>query len=108
MSNSLLSLLTFLPLLGAIFVAILPAHRPLIRAAGLGFAFAALGAALTLAFNYDSAAGGLQFVEKWEWIPSLHIQYHLGADGLSLMLLLLTAIITPFALLALGDRKSVV
>ena len=104
MSNSLLTLLTFLPLAGALLVALLPAKRLLIRAAGLGITFAALGAALTLAFNYDRAAGGLQFVEKWDWIPSLDIQYYLGADGLSLMLLVLTAIITPFALLALGDR----
>lgn len=104
MSNSLLTLLTFLPLVGALLVALLPAKRVLIRAAGLGFAFAALGAALTLAFNYDRAAAGLQFVEKWDWIPSLDIQYYLGADGLSLMLLLLTALITPFSLLALGDR----
>ena len=106
MSNSLLTLLTFLPLVGALIVALLPDHRFLVRATGLGFTFAALGAALTLAFHYDSAAGGLQFVEKWDWIPSLHIQYYLGADGLSLMLLLLTAIVTPFALLALGDRVT--
>ena len=106
MSNSLLTLLTFLPLAGALLVALLPAKRLLIRAAGLGITFAALGAALTLAFNYDRAAGGLQFVEKWDWIPSLDIQYYLGADGLSLMLLLLTAIVTPFALLALGDRVT--
>jgi len=104
MSNSLLTILTFFPLAGALLVALLPAKRVLIRAAGLGFTFAALGAALVLAFHYDRAAGGLQFVEKWDWIPSLDIQYYLGADGLSLMLLLLTAIVTPFALLALGDR----
>ena len=104
MSNSLLTILTFFPLLGALIVALLPAQRSLIRAAGLGFGFATLGGSLTLAFSYDRAAGGLRFVEKWNWIPSLDIQYYLGADGLSLMLLVLTAIVTLFALFTLGDR----
>jgi len=107
MSNSLLTFLTLIPFVGALLIAFLPAkHTGIIRAAGLGFSFAALGAALALALSYNRVAGGLQFVERHDWIPSLHIQYFLGADGLSLLLLLLTGIVTPFALLALGDRAN--
>ena len=102
-----LTILTFLPLLGALLVALLPAQRVgLLRFAGMLAALVALGFTLSLAFGYDRVAGGLQFVEQRDWIPSLHIQYYLGADGLGMMLLLLTAIVTPFALLALGDRST--
>ena len=106
MSNFYLTLLTLIPLAGAIFVALLADKRALIRAGGLGFSFATLAATLALAFQYDRAAGGLQFVEQRDWIPALHIQYFLGADGLSLLLLFLTGIVTPFALLALGERST--
>lgn len=107
MSNSLLTLLTLIPLVGALLIALLPAKQTgTIRVFGLGFSFAALGAVLNLALSYNRVAGGLQFIEEHDWIPSLHVQYFLAADGLSLMLLLLTAIVTPFALLALGDRST--
>ena len=108
MSNPfLLTILTFLPLAGALLVALIPASRTtLLRAAGLIVTLAALLLTLGLAHEYDRAAGGMQFVELRDWIPSLHIEYHLGADGLSLLLVLLTALVTPFALLALGDRST--
>lgn len=106
MSNFYLTLLTLIPLVGALLVALLPDKRALIRAGGLAFSFATLAATLVLAFQYDRAAGGLQFVEQRDWIPALHIQYFLGADGLSLLLLVLTALVTPFALLALGERST--
>jgi len=107
MSNSSLTLLTLIPLVGALWAALLPSQRiGHIRTAGLFTTLAALGLVLSLAFHYDRAAGGLQFVEQRDWIPSLHIQYFLAADGLSLMLLLLTSLVTPFALLALGARST--
>ena len=46
-----------------------------------------------LFFAYDKSLGGLQFVEKIEWIPSMGITYFNGADGFSLPMLLLTGII---------------
>jgi len=107
--NNFLSLttLTLIPLLGAILVALIPGKRvALIRTAGLLFNTIALGLTLALAFQYNRTAGGLQFIERLEWIPSLYIEYFLAADGLSLLLLLLTALVTPFALLALGDRST--
>ena len=107
MSNFYLSLLTLIPLVGALLVALAPSKQTgLIRSLGLLTTIVALGLTLSLAFHYDRVSGGLQFVEQRDWIPSLHIQYFLGADGLSLMLLILTSLITPFALLALGDRST--
>ena len=106
MSNSL-TLLTFIPLVGALWVALLPSRGTLhVRVAGLVTTLIALALAALLALQYDRAAGGLQFVEQRDWIPSLHIQYYLGADGLSLVLLILTSLVTPFALLALGARST--
>ncbi|MEI8233123.1 MAG: NADH-quinone oxidoreductase subunit M [Verrucomicrobiota bacterium] len=106
MSNSL-TILTFLPLLGALLVVLIPARKTvLLRAVGIVITLAALAFALGLAFQYDRAAGGLQYLEQRAWIPSLHIEYYLAADGLSLLLLVLAALVTPFALFALGDRST--
>jgi NADH-quinone oxidoreductase subunit M len=72
----------------------------------MAFLLAALGFAIGLALAYDRAAGGIQFIERHAWIPSLGVDYFLGADGMSLMLLLLTALITPFAMLSAGPGVS--
>ena len=100
---SALTFLTLTPLVGAALIAAVPArHTGYIRALGFGFMLSALLSALVLVFSYDRAAGGIQFHERHEWIQQLGIQYFLGVDGLSVMLILLTAIITPFALMASG------
>jgi len=96
-----MTILTLIPLAGALLAALLPSPRAA-RTAAAGFLFAALGFALFLALGYDRAAGGIQFVERQEWIPALGVEYFVGADGMSLMLLLLTTFVTPFALLAAG------
>ena len=112
-----MTLLTLIPFLGALFVALLPSPgastAPLsdrspqaARWIGLSYMFGALAIAAVLAFRYDHAAGGIQFVERHAWIPSLGVDYFVGADGMSLMLLLLTAIITPFAVLSAGPGIS--
>ena len=56
--------------------------------------------ALVLWRNFDTATTGLQFVERHVWIPSIGAEYLVGIDGLSLLLILLTSLIFPFALLA--------
>ena len=96
-----MTLLTLIPFVGALLVALLPSQRSA-RGVGMAFLLAALGFAIGLALGYDSAAGGIQFIERYDWIPSLNVEYVVGADGLSLMLLLLTTLVTPFAVLAAG------
>lgn len=95
-----MTLLTLIPFVGALVVALLPARAA--RGTGMVLMLAALGVAVFLALGYDRAAGGIQFVERRAWIPVLGVEYYLGADGMSLMLLLLTTFLVPFSLLAAG------
>jgi NADH-quinone oxidoreductase subunit M len=95
----LLSLVTFLPILGALVIAALPERAA--RPAALGVSIVALLASFPLWFGFDPAsADAYQFVEKAEWIPAFGISYHLGIDGVSLLLILLTTVLTPIIVLA--------
>jgi NADH-quinone oxidoreductase subunit M len=97
----LLTLLTLTPLVGAAVIAGLdPKHRSLARGLGLFFNLLAFGLATTLWANFNAASGELQFVERHDWIPSVGVQYFLGTDGMGLLMVLLTALIVPFGLLA--------
>jgi NADH-quinone oxidoreductase subunit M len=97
----MITLLTLVPFLGGVIVLGLGAdQRRLARRLTLGVSFMALGLTLVLWSQFDSASGQLQFEERYEWISTLAVQYHVGADGLSLLMLLLTAIVVPMALLA--------
>ena len=99
--NYLLTLLILTPLVGAAIIAGLdPKQRSLARGLGLFFNALALGLVALLWSNFNAASGELQFVERYEWIPSVGVQYFLGIDGMSLLMVLLTALIVPFGLLA--------
>ena len=63
--------------------------------------------ALSLWRNFNASAAGLQLVERHVWIPAIGAEYLVGVDGLSLLLVLLTSLVVPFALLAQrNDRGS--
>ena len=99
-SLPLLSLLVLLPWLGALALAALPRLAPnSSRGLALGVSLTTLLLGLLAAAGFDPH-GGLQFTEQHPWIPSLHISYHLGLDGLGLLLVLLTGLVSPAALLA--------
>ncbi len=93
-----LSSLILLPLLGVLVLLFLPAS--LIRWWANGILLAGLALAAPLWQHFDRAATGYQFVERLPWIPSLGAQYLLGLDGISLLLVLLTALLGPLASLA--------
>ncbi len=100
----LLSLILFLPLVGAGVVVALPAVG--VRAVKISGFIASLltfAASVLLFVRFDAAADGMQFVEKVTWISSLYVSYHLGVDGISLLLVVLTTFLTPIALLASWD-----
>src|SRR5262245_34546293 len=104
-SLPLLTLLTLTPLIGAGVIAGLDVRqRALARGLGLFFNLLALGLAVTLWAKFNPASGELQFVERHDWIPSVGVppgvQYFLGIDGMGLLMVLLTALIVPFGLLA--------
>lgn len=97
----LLSLLIAIPLVGAIATALTPAERPNAgRCVALGFSLASLVLALLLWSRFDAGSGELQFVERLAWVPALNVDHCLGLDGLSLLLILLSCLVTPFAIAA--------
>ena len=99
-----LTILTLVPLFGGIIVAGLGAEQKRVaRGLTLAFSLVALTGALCLWKHFDAASGNLQFVEKHVWVPSLGIQYFLGVDGLGLLMVLLTAIVTTLSILASGS-----
>jgi len=96
-----LTLLTLTPLVGAAIIAGLnPKHRSLARGLGLFFNMLALALVAVLWSNFNSASGEPQFVERYDWMPSVGVEYFLGIDGMSLLMVLLTVLIVPFGLLA--------
>lgn len=97
-SLPLLSLIIFVPWAGALLLALLPRlPAGASRALAVFFSLSTLALGTTVLSGFDPAAG-LQFVEKHAWISALGVNYHLGADGLSLVLVLLTGVIAPVAL----------
>ncbi|WP_337245099.1 NADH-quinone oxidoreductase subunit M [Luteimonas sp. gir] len=107
MSNwPLLSLLIWLPILGGACVLALGDRRAdAVRWASLAVAVAVFVLSLPLFTGFDYANAGMQFLERREWIPSLGIEYHLGADGISVALIILTTLTT--ALVLIGAWTSV-
>ena len=95
----ILSAITFLPLAGALVIAFAPARWA--RALGLATALLTWIFSLLLAVGFASGRGGLfQYVEELRWIPLFGIEYKLGVDGLSLLLVVLTTTLMWISLLA--------
>ena len=94
----LTTVLILLPLAGALFVGV--ARPNSARATALGFNALTAILAITLWRNFDTTAAGLQMVDRHVWIPAIGAEYLVGIDGLSLLLVLLTSLIFPFAFLA--------
>ncbi len=100
----LLSVILVLPLAGAAAVMAFPVNAErAVKITGLISSILAFAASVLLFVRFDPAAEGMQFVEKVLWIPALNVSYHLGIDGISLLLVVLTTFLTPIALLASWD-----
>ena len=100
LQDHILTAVVFLPTAGAALLLFFPASAD--RAAKW-FAFAVsvleLAISLPLWTRFDATSAGFQFTEKASWIPSIGISYALGIDGISLLLILLTTLLTPVSLL---------
>ncbi len=94
----ILTIVTFLPLVGAFAVAILPASAA--RPVALGFALVTWVVSLVLLLGYLPATVGFEFAVTADWIPFFGIQYKLGADGLSVALVVLTTTLSWISILA--------
>ncbi|MBL9190380.1 MAG: NADH-quinone oxidoreductase subunit M [Opitutaceae bacterium] len=100
-SLPLLSLIVFAPWAGAALLALLRGASPrTCRSVALLFSLSTLVLSVFVLASFDPARTSPQFVERHAWIAALKVHYHLGLDGLSLVLVLLTGLIAPAALLA--------
>ena len=99
----ILTSLIALPLAGALLLFLLrddEAHADAIRRVALVVSALVFAESLLLWFRFDGSVGDFQFVERHEWIPRFGIAYIVGVDGISLFLVVLTAFLTPLALLS--------
>ncbi|GAB4459253.1 MAG: NADH-quinone oxidoreductase subunit M [Anaerolineae bacterium] len=96
-----LSLLILIPVLGAVVVAVLPREREdVVKMVALAVSVVALLVSLPLYFGFDNTATGYQFEELYAWIPASNIAYHVGIDGISLFLIILTTFLTFISVLS--------
>ncbi len=99
--NFLLPILLGLPILGAIWIMLIPREEEsLHRGFGLAFSIATFLASLILLPTFKTADPGYQFVVDKLWIPGMGAHFKLGIDGISLWLVLLTTFLTPIVLLS--------
>ena len=104
----ILSLVTFLPLAGALFILTIRdvdqaivarnARYVALWASSINFLLS-----LYLWFNFDGSTSAFQFVEKAEWMPVFELSYHMGVDGISVLFVMLTTLLTPICILASWD-----
>jgi NADH-quinone oxidoreductase subunit M len=94
--NSAITIATFLPLVGALVIALVPSRNDrAVRALAIVFTGAALVVAVAIAVGFDyGAASGLQFELDTRWIPAITARYHVGIDGISLPLYVLTFVLS--------------
>ncbi|MFZ5821039.1 MAG: complex I subunit 4 family protein [Chloroflexota bacterium] len=98
-----LTLVTFFPLLGVLALLLLPGeNKNLLRWTALVTSLATFGISLWVLGMFTASNPDLQLVAKYDWITvaGWNIQYHLGVDGLSILLVLLTAFLTPISILS--------
>jgi NADH-quinone oxidoreductase subunit M len=100
-ANNLLTFILFSPVVIALILLILPRNQEsLIRWVAFILSLIPLGLAIALWLNFDQDVAGFQFQQKVIWYAPINSYYHVGVDGISLTMVLLTTILTPLAILA--------
>jgi len=106
--DNVLTYMTFIPLAGAALVLALPNNAKLIRWVSAAATVPPLLMAIWLFSKFDRTEAGFQFREKYEWIPAYNISYYMGVDGLSISMVLLTALLCFLCIFAsFGIEKAV-
>ena len=96
-----LSLITFLPLLGGILLLCVPKEKTqLLRVIAVIASGAAFIASLWLWANFNNGTSDFQYMERFNWISAFNIHYFMGVDGLSLVLVVLTTLLTLLCVIA--------
>jgi NADH-quinone oxidoreductase subunit M len=97
----ILTVIVFTPAVGALLVLCTPARRPeLARTLGYVATIATAGLTAWLLWNFQRGEAGFQFVEQYNWIDNLGVDYLFGVDGLSVFMIVITAFLFPIGLLA--------
>jgi NADH-quinone oxidoreductase subunit M len=96
-----LNTMMLLPILGSLLIAVIPTEQTLrIKQAALATTLLVAVTGVLTWFNFDSSNTAFQYVQSAEWIPSFGINYAVGVDGLSLVLILMSVLLTPVVVLA--------
>jgi NADH-quinone oxidoreductase subunit M len=100
----ILSLVTFMPVAGAVLILFLRGETEAVarnaRYLALWTSLLTFALSLALWFRFDRASADFQFVEQAAWIPAFGIRYHMGVDGISMLFVLLSTLLTPICVLA--------
>ena len=97
----ILSVMTYIPLLGMIIILALPRNNPnLVRWVAVGVTAIPLALGVYLYLSFDRSTASMQFVEQFDWIKPFNIQYYMGIDGLSIPMVLLTVLLTFLCVIA--------
>lgn len=100
-NSSILTYLLLTPLLGSLILLFLKKEQEnLIQWFGLAVSLAAFVISIVMLINFDQADGNFQLIQKVLWIEGLNVSYHVGVDGISVLLILLTTFITPLTLIS--------
>jgi NADH-quinone oxidoreductase subunit M len=100
-NSNILTIVTFMPALGAILLLFFKrGNVRAIRTFALVVAVVTFLLSLHLIVHFESGRSDFQFLINTEWIPSVGINYHMGVDGISVLLILLATVLTPLAVLA--------
>jgi NADH-quinone oxidoreductase subunit M len=99
---SLLTVILFLPLVALTIMLFLKEETQLtnIKYTALGFSLIIFALTLVMWAGFNPADPGLQMVQRWDWMPTFGISYFVGVDGVSMLLVVLTAFIVPVAIIA--------
>ncbi len=100
---NILSLITYLPAAAAVVLFLFPRRAEnTMRSFALAASLADFVLSLRLVYRFDSSNGGMQYVENTPWIhtATYSVSHHLGIDGISLFLIILTTFLTPLAILS--------
>ncbi|MGH7121816.1 MAG: NADH-quinone oxidoreductase subunit M [Acetobacteraceae bacterium] len=102
-----LSLVTWLPLVGCVVILFIRGDEETVarnsRWAALWTSLIVFGLSLVLWVKFNQADAGFQFVENVPWMPEFGLSYHLGVDGISVLFVLLSTVLTPICILASWD-----
>jgi NADH-quinone oxidoreductase subunit M len=101
MTMPVLTLLVSLPVIGALLVLLMGKGRDnAVRQMTLAVSLITFALSLYMWYHFDPNSADYQFVERHSWLPDFGISYHVGVDGISMLLVVLTTFLTPIALLS--------